>query len=62
MIKDYEYLEDIPPIIVDIPTLQLIKVVDYKKFALEVSTMNMKREIEDNTGCYSLQVHISKDC
>ncbi|KAJ8539593.1 hypothetical protein K7X08_013845 [Anisodus acutangulus] len=62
VIKDCEYLEEIPHIFADIPTLQLIEVVDCKKSAVGVSAMNIKKEIEDTTGCDILQVRISTDC
>ncbi|KAH0658982.1 hypothetical protein KY285_027532 [Solanum tuberosum] len=55
---DYSlYLKEIPPSFADMPTLRLI---DLSKCiqSLGVSAMNIKREIEENTGCDSLQVVI----
>ncbi|MCD7451465.1 hypothetical protein HAX54_012134 [Datura stramonium] len=52
------YFKEIPPSFVDIPTLRLIEMSDCID-SLKVSAMNIKREIEENTGCDSLQVLIS---
>ncbi|KAK6787287.1 hypothetical protein RDI58_015812 [Solanum bulbocastanum] len=49
------FYKDIPPSFADIPTLRLIKLYDYTD-SLGVSAMNIKKEIEENTGCDSLQV------
>ncbi|KAK6787285.1 hypothetical protein RDI58_015810 [Solanum bulbocastanum] len=49
------YYKEIPPSFADIPTLRLIKLSDYMD-SLGVSAMNIKKEIEENTGCDSLQV------
>ncbi|KAH0658983.1 hypothetical protein KY285_029263 [Solanum tuberosum] len=49
---------EIPPSFVDIPTLRIIKLLDCMD-CLHVSAMNIKREIEENTGCDRLQVTIS---
>ncbi|XP_070006066.1 putative late blight resistance protein homolog R1C-3 [Nicotiana sylvestris] len=57
VIKGYCYLEEIPPCFVDVPTLQLIEVEDCMD-SLGVSAMNIKKEIEETTGCDSLQVRI----
>uniref|UniRef100_A0A3Q7GYH6 FBD domain-containing protein n=1 Tax=Solanum lycopersicum TaxID=4081 RepID=A0A3Q7GYH6_SOLLC len=52
--SDYFYKE-IPSSFADISTLRLIKLFDYTD-SLRVSAMNIKKEIEENTGCDSLQV------
>ncbi|KAF3637488.1 hypothetical protein FXO38_23684 [Capsicum annuum] len=49
------YFKEIPPSFTDIPTLRLIKLYDYND-SVEVSAMNIKKEIEENNGCDSLQV------
>ncbi|KAH0658994.1 hypothetical protein KY285_027545 [Solanum tuberosum] len=49
------YYKEIPPSFADIPTLRLIKLYDCTD-SLGVSAMNIKKEIEENTGCDSLQV------
>ncbi|KAK6787273.1 hypothetical protein RDI58_015798 [Solanum bulbocastanum] len=49
------FYKEIPPSFADIPTLRLIKLYDYTD-SLGVSAMNIKKEIEENTGCDSLQV------
>ncbi|KAK6787289.1 hypothetical protein RDI58_015814 [Solanum bulbocastanum] len=55
---DYSlYLKEIPPSFADIPTLRLIKLSKCIQ-SLGVSAMNIKREIEENTGCDSLLVAI----
>ncbi|KAH0749311.1 hypothetical protein KY290_028543 [Solanum tuberosum] len=55
---DYSlYLKEIPPSFADIPTLRLIELSKCIE-SLGVSAMNIKREIEENTGCGSLQVVI----
>nr|XP_009800005.1 PREDICTED: putative late blight resistance protein homolog R1B-12 [Nicotiana sylvestris] len=51
-------LEEIPLSFADIPTLQLIEVEDCME-SVEDSAMDIKREIEENTGCDTLQVRIS---
>ncbi|XP_015168438.1 putative late blight resistance protein homolog R1A-10 [Solanum tuberosum] len=54
-IRSGYFYKEIPPSFADIPTLRLIKLYDYTD-SLEVSAMNIKKEIEENTGCDSLQV------
>ncbi|KAG5603427.1 hypothetical protein H5410_034797 [Solanum commersonii] len=55
---DYSlYLKEIPPSFADIPTLRLIELSKCIQ-SLGVSAMNIKREIEESTGCDSLQVVI----
>jgi len=49
------FYKEIPPSFADIPTLRLIKLYDCTD-SLGVSAMNIKKEIEENTGCDSLQV------
>ncbi|KAK6787280.1 hypothetical protein RDI58_015805 [Solanum bulbocastanum] len=49
------FYKEIPPSFADIPTLRLIKLYDYTE-SLGVSAMTIKKEIEENTGCDSLQV------
>ncbi|KAM3323946.1 hypothetical protein P3S67_005097 [Capsicum chacoense] len=49
------YFKEIPPSFTDIPTLRLIKFYDYND-SVKVSAMNIKKEIEENNGCDSLQV------
>ncbi|XP_009596957.1 putative late blight resistance protein homolog R1B-23 [Nicotiana tomentosiformis] len=60
VIKGYCYLEEIPPCFVDVSTLQLIEVEDCMD-SLGISAMNIKKEIEETTGCDSLQVRILED-
>lgn len=52
------YFKEIPPSFVDIPTLQHIK-LDHCSDSLADSAMNIKREIEENTGSDTLQVDIT---
>ncbi|XP_025887356.1 putative late blight resistance protein homolog R1C-3 isoform X2 [Solanum lycopersicum] len=52
-------IKEIPPSFADILTLRRIELFDCTD-SLGVSAMNMKREIEENTGCDSLQVVIQK--
>ncbi|OIT19285.1 putative late blight resistance protein -like r1a-6 [Nicotiana attenuata] len=59
VIEGCRNLEQIPPSFADIPTLQLIEVEDCLD-SVEDSATNIKREIEETTGCDSLQVLISK--
>ncbi|KAH0660657.1 hypothetical protein KY285_027552 [Solanum tuberosum] len=54
-IVDGYTFKEIPPSFVDIPTLRLIKLSDCAK-SLRVSALNIKKEIEENTGCDRLQV------
>ncbi|WMV34862.1 hypothetical protein MTR67_028247 [Solanum verrucosum] len=54
-IRNGYFYKEIPPSFTDIPTLRLIKLYDYTN-CLGVSAMNIKKEIEENTGCDSLQV------
>lgn len=49
------YYKEIPPGFADIPTLRIIELLDCTE-SLVVSATNIKREIEENTGCDSLQV------
>ncbi|XP_055818488.1 putative late blight resistance protein homolog R1C-3 [Solanum dulcamara] len=58
VVKYCRYFKEIPPSFVDIPTLQLIELVNCRD-SLGVSAMNIKKEIEETTGCNSLQVLIS---
>ncbi|KAH0658986.1 hypothetical protein KY285_027535 [Solanum tuberosum] len=51
--------QEIPPSFADIPTLTRIELTNCID-SLGVSAMNIKREIEENTGCDSLQVVIEK--
>ncbi|TMW81720.1 hypothetical protein EJD97_008178 [Solanum chilense] len=54
-IRSGYFYKEIPSSFADISTLQLIKLYDYTD-SLRVSAMNIKKEIEENTGCDSLQV------
>ncbi|XP_060180906.1 putative late blight resistance protein homolog R1B-17 [Lycium barbarum] len=47
----------IPSSFVDIPTLKLIKLICCDK-SLQDSALNIKKEVEEMTGCDSLQVHM----
>lgn len=58
VLKTCYYFKEIPPSFVDIPTLRLIDLFDCID-SLQVSAMNIKSEIEENTGCDSLQVLIA---
>ncbi|KAG5601790.1 hypothetical protein H5410_033160 [Solanum commersonii] len=49
------FIKEIPPSFADIPTLKRIELSNYME-SLGVSAMNIKREIEENTGCDSLHV------
>ncbi|WMV34855.1 hypothetical protein MTR67_028240 [Solanum verrucosum] len=51
------YFKEIPPSFADIPTLQQITLHNCNDFLVD-SAMNVKREIEENTGCDSFQLHI----
>ncbi|KAH0658975.1 hypothetical protein KY285_027524 [Solanum tuberosum] len=51
------YFKEIPPSFADIPTLQQITLPNCSDFLVD-SAMNIRREIEDNTGCDSFQLHI----
>ncbi|XP_015078104.1 putative late blight resistance protein homolog R1C-3 [Solanum pennellii] len=51
--------KEIPPSFADIPTLRRIELFDCID-SLGVSAMNIRREIEENTGCDGLQVVIQK--
>ncbi|WMV34870.1 hypothetical protein MTR67_028255 [Solanum verrucosum] len=53
------FIKEIPPSFADIPTLTRIELTNCID-SLGVSAMNIKREIEENTGCDSLQVVIEK--
>ncbi|KAK4719025.1 hypothetical protein R3W88_017363 [Solanum pinnatisectum] len=48
-------IKEIPPSFADIPTLKLIELIDCME-SVGVSAMNIKRDIEENTGCDSLHV------
>ncbi|KAK6787301.1 hypothetical protein RDI58_015826 [Solanum bulbocastanum] len=52
-------LKEIPPSFADIPTLRLIQLTNCID-SLGVSAMNIRRDIEENTGCDSFQVVIEK--
>ncbi|XP_049406291.1 putative late blight resistance protein homolog R1B-23 [Solanum stenotomum] len=54
-IRSGYFYKEIPPSFADISTLRVIKLYDYTN-SLGVSAMNIKKEIEENTGCDSLQV------
>nr|XP_016501563.1 PREDICTED: late blight resistance protein R1-A-like [Nicotiana tabacum] len=56
-IKGCYYFKEILPCFVDIPTLQLIELVDCR-VSVKDSAMNIKREIEETTGCDTLQLMI----
>ncbi|KAH0749317.1 hypothetical protein KY290_028549 [Solanum tuberosum] len=49
------FFKEIPPSFADIPTLKLIELFDCI-YSVVVSAMNIKRDIEENTGCDSLLV------
>ncbi|KAH0662601.1 hypothetical protein KY284_027532 [Solanum tuberosum] len=49
------YIMEIPPSFADILTLRLVK-LDKLSNSLVVSALNIKKEIEENTGCDRLQV------
>ncbi|KAG5603428.1 hypothetical protein H5410_034798 [Solanum commersonii] len=51
--------KEIPPSFADIPTLRRIELTNCID-SLGVSAMNIRRDIEENTGCDSLQVVIEK--
>ncbi|KAH0659001.1 hypothetical protein KY285_029265 [Solanum tuberosum] len=53
------FIKEIPPRIADIPTLRLIQ-LSHCVESVGVSAMNIKREIEENTGCDSLHVVVEK--
>ncbi|XP_027773458.1 putative late blight resistance protein homolog R1B-17 [Solanum pennellii] len=55
----FREIKEIPPSFADILTLRRIELFDCTD-SLGVSAMNMKREIEENTGCDSLQVVVQK--
>ncbi|KAG5601784.1 hypothetical protein H5410_033154 [Solanum commersonii] len=48
-------IKEIPPSFADTPTLKLIELIDCME-SVGVSAMNIKRDIEENTGCDSLHV------
>nr|XP_009774730.1 PREDICTED: putative late blight resistance protein homolog R1B-16 isoform X1 [Nicotiana sylvestris]XP_009774732.1 PREDICTED: putative late blight resistance protein homolog R1B-16 isoform X1 [Nicotiana sylvestris] len=58
VVLNCEDLDEIPPSFADIPTLQLIQVENCMD-SVGDSAMDIKREIEENTGCDTLQVLIS---
>ncbi|KAG5603431.1 hypothetical protein H5410_034801 [Solanum commersonii] len=47
------FFKEIPPSFADIPTLKLIELFDCI-YSVVVSALNIKRDIEENTGCDSL--------
>ena len=53
------YIKEIPPSFADIPTLKLIQLINCME-SVGVSAMNIKREIEENTGCDNLHVVVVK--
>ncbi|XP_049365648.1 putative late blight resistance protein homolog R1B-16 [Solanum verrucosum] len=53
------FIKEIPPSFADIPTLTRIELTNCID-SLGVSAMNIKREIEENTGCDSLHVVVVK--
>ncbi|KAK4375300.1 hypothetical protein RND71_005977 [Anisodus tanguticus] len=50
-------LEEIPSSFTDIPTLKLIKLIGCSE-SVEISALNIKKEVEEITGCDGLRVHI----
>ncbi|XP_016461310.1 putative late blight resistance protein homolog R1B-12 [Nicotiana tabacum] len=57
LVIDYCWrLQDIPSSFVYIPTLKLIK-LSYCSKSLQDSALNIKKQVEEFTGCDSLQVH-----
>ncbi|XP_009622003.1 putative late blight resistance protein homolog R1C-3 isoform X1 [Nicotiana tomentosiformis] len=58
VLRNCYYFKEIPPSFVDIPTFRLIELFDCPD-SIVVSAMDIKTEIEENTGCDSLQVLIS---
>ncbi|XP_019247993.1 PREDICTED: putative late blight resistance protein homolog R1B-16 [Nicotiana attenuata] len=58
-IKHCIYLEEIPSCFEEIPTLQLID-VEQCRDSVGDSAMNIKREIEETTGCDTLQVQVRR--
>ncbi|KAK4721843.1 hypothetical protein R3W88_012076 [Solanum pinnatisectum] len=58
VLKYCQNFKEITPCFVDMSTLQLIELVNYRD-SLVVSTLTIKKEIEENTGCDSLQILIS---
>nr|XP_016515227.1 PREDICTED: putative late blight resistance protein homolog R1B-23 [Nicotiana tabacum] len=57
VIRRCEYLQEIPSSFADIQTLKLIRLWGCKK-SVEDSALNIKKEVEDITGCDSLQVQL----
>ncbi|XP_049412040.1 putative late blight resistance protein homolog R1B-16 [Solanum stenotomum] len=55
----FKEIKEIPPSFADILTLRRIELFDCTD-SLGVSALNIKRTIEENTGCDSLQVFIQK--
>ncbi|WMV34876.1 hypothetical protein MTR67_028261 [Solanum verrucosum] len=55
VIRECHYFKEIPTSFADIPTLRLIQLSNCME-SLGVSAMNIKRDIEENTGCDSLLV------
>ncbi|KAH0671062.1 hypothetical protein KY289_025555 [Solanum tuberosum] len=59
VIKNCPKLEEIPPSFADIPTLQLIKVINCSE-SVRDSAENIKEEVENNEGNDRIQLHIPK--
>nr|XP_016433301.1 PREDICTED: putative late blight resistance protein homolog R1A-10 isoform X2 [Nicotiana tabacum] len=57
VIRRCEKLQEIPSSFADIQTLKLIRLRDCMK-SVEDSALNIKKEVEDITGCDSLQVQL----
>ncbi|KAH0662595.1 hypothetical protein KY284_027526 [Solanum tuberosum] len=55
VIRECHYFKEIPISFADIPTLRLIELFECTD-SLVVSAVNIKNEIEENTGCDSLRV------
>ncbi|XP_059304770.1 putative late blight resistance protein homolog R1B-12 isoform X2 [Lycium ferocissimum] len=62
LVIDYCWrLQEIPSSFADIPTLKLIKLIRCSK-SLKNSALNIKKEVEEKTGCDSLQVQYAARC
>nr|XP_016497200.1 PREDICTED: putative late blight resistance protein homolog R1B-16 [Nicotiana tabacum] len=57
VIRRCEYLQEIPSSFADIQTLKLIRLTGCMQ-SVEDSALNIKKEVEDMTGCDSLQVQL----
>uniref|UniRef100_A0A0V0GUA8 Putative ovule protein n=1 Tax=Solanum chacoense TaxID=4108 RepID=A0A0V0GUA8_SOLCH len=55
VIRECHYFKEIPTSFADIPTLRLIELFECTD-SLVVSAVNIKNEIEENTGCDGLRV------